>query len=175
MPPLPSWDSLHPLVVHFPIALLLVAPLLVLASLIAGTHARGLAIGAVILMLLGSAGAVVAVSTGEAAGELADQTEQSAPVLHEHEELGEFVRNYFLVMTCAYILWVGIPWMLQRRRGVAPRQVIIVAGTLVYLVIYGYGALKVVDTGHLGGRLVHEFGIRALLPPTDASPSAPSD
>ena len=28
-PPIPSWDGLHPLIVHFPIALLLVAPLLV--------------------------------------------------------------------------------------------------------------------------------------------------
>ena len=30
MPPIPSWDGLHPLIIHFPIALLLVAPLLVL-------------------------------------------------------------------------------------------------------------------------------------------------
>ena len=32
MPPIPSWDGLHPLIIHFPIALLLVAPLLVLVG-----------------------------------------------------------------------------------------------------------------------------------------------
>ena len=29
-PPIPSWDGLHPLIIHFPIVLLLVAPVLVL-------------------------------------------------------------------------------------------------------------------------------------------------
>ncbi len=171
MPPLPSWDSLHPLIIHFPIALLLVAPVLVLISLVAGNHARGLAIGAVVLMLLGSAGAVVAVSTGEAAAELAETTEQSAPVLHEHSEHGEFVRNYFLVMTGVYVLMVAIPWFLQRRKGIVPRKMIVVVGTLVFLAAYGYGMLKVVDTGHLGGRLVHEYGIRAIMPPSGDAPS----
>ena len=171
MPPLPSWDGLHPLIVHFPIALLLVAPLLVFISLFAGAHARGLAIGAIILMLLGSAGAVVAVSTGEAAGELAMQTEQSGPVLHEHEELGEFVRTYFLVLTGVYVLMVAIPWVLQWRKGTVVRKSVVVAGTLVFLAVYGYGMLKVVDTGHLGGRLVHEYGIQAMLPPSDEVPA----
>ena len=29
-PPFPTWDSLHPLIIHFPIALLLVCPLFIL-------------------------------------------------------------------------------------------------------------------------------------------------
>ena len=31
-PPVPSWDAMHPMVVHFPIALLLVAPLFVVMA-----------------------------------------------------------------------------------------------------------------------------------------------
>ncbi len=43
LPPLPTWDGIHPLVVHFPIALLLVAPLLVLlAAALAPARGRGL-------------------------------------------------------------------------------------------------------------------------------------
>ena len=34
LPPIPSWDGLHPLVVHFPIALLLAAPVLLLAGMV---------------------------------------------------------------------------------------------------------------------------------------------
>ena len=33
LPPIPGWYELHPLVVHFPIALLLIAPLFVLLGL----------------------------------------------------------------------------------------------------------------------------------------------
>ena len=171
MPPLPTWDGLHPLIIHFPIALLLVAPVLVLISLVAGSHARGLAVGAIVLMLLGAGGAVVAVSTGEAAAEIAERTEQSAPVLHEHEELGEFVRNYFVVLTGVYVLMVAIPWVLQRRKGMVVRKSFVVVGTLVFLAVYSYGMLKVMDTGHLGGRLVHEFGIRAMFPPSEVAPA----
>jgi uncharacterized membrane protein len=29
LPPLPTWQAIHPLIVHFPIALLLVAPLFI--------------------------------------------------------------------------------------------------------------------------------------------------
>ena len=34
LPPVPNWSELHPLVIHFPIALLLVAPLFVIAGVI---------------------------------------------------------------------------------------------------------------------------------------------
>ena len=40
-PPIPSWDGLHPLIIDFPIALLLVAPLLVLIGALQGGHISG--------------------------------------------------------------------------------------------------------------------------------------
>jgi uncharacterized membrane protein len=30
LPPIPSWEGLHPLIIHFPIVLLLIAPFLIL-------------------------------------------------------------------------------------------------------------------------------------------------
>ena len=32
LPPIPQWSSLHPLIVHFPIALFLLSPLLMIAA-----------------------------------------------------------------------------------------------------------------------------------------------
>jgi hypothetical protein len=39
----------------------------------------------------------------------------------------------------------------------------------VLLAFYGFGALLLSDTAHNGGRLVHEFGVKALV----ANPGQP--
>jgi len=49
-PPIPSWDAMHPLIVHFPIALLLVTPLLVIFGIVLPKQARGLFIAALVVM-----------------------------------------------------------------------------------------------------------------------------
>ena len=63
-PPIPSWDGLHPLIIHFPIALLLVAPILVLLGLISPNRGRAFLGAALILMVLGTIASWIAVSTG---------------------------------------------------------------------------------------------------------------
>ena len=37
---------------------------------------------------------------------------------------------------------------------------------LAFLVLYGTGALFLVNTAHQGGRLVHELGVRAPVAPS---------
>ena len=55
LPPIPSWTELHPLVIHFPIALLLVAPLFIIIGMIVNPQkGRPFLIAALILMLLGT-------------------------------------------------------------------------------------------------------------------------
>ncbi len=49
LPSLPGWDGLHPLVVHFPIALLLVAPVFVVLGLVLPRAGRGFLVGALVL------------------------------------------------------------------------------------------------------------------------------
>jgi len=85
LPPIPAWDGLHPLIVHFPIGLLLVAPVFLVLSQLFPKHARCFALSALILMALGTTATFVAVSTGLAAGRLTDKTPESLPVIEEHE------------------------------------------------------------------------------------------
>ena len=63
-PQIPSWDALHPLVIHFPIALLLIAPVFVfVGALLAPAKGRPYLMAAMFLLLLGTAGTFIAVET----------------------------------------------------------------------------------------------------------------
>ncbi len=158
--PLPSWDALHPLVVHFPIALLLTAPLIALAALALPAHRRGLSLAALMVMVLGTAGAFAAVSSGEAAEGRADLVPGAGAVLEEHEEHGEQARNLFAGLTLAYAALLWLPGRLRR----PPGRGADVALHLAWLGVWIWGAVLLVETAWLGGRLVHELGVRGMGP-----------
>ncbi|MGE0482085.1 MAG: DUF2231 domain-containing protein [Phycisphaerae bacterium] len=162
-PPLPPWEGLHPLVVHFPIALLLTVPLFVLLGLLPRVGA-GIRIAALVLMVVGTVAAYVAVETGEAAGRLADRSDAVERVLEQHEELAETTRTAVTVLTAVYAAGLALPFVLRRtvRRGkVLPPAVPIIA-TVLFVAFWIGACLLLANTGHLGGRLVHELGVRAL-------------
>lgn len=168
VPAIPSWAALHPFAVHFPIALLLVAPVLIVVSLVVRA-ARPWAIAALVLMALGTAGAFLAVATGEAAGETAERAGAVVrAAVERHEEMAETTRNVFAALTVMFAMLVLAP-MVSRRplaRGVS------VAATVIYLALYGGGALMLVNAAHEGGLLVHRLGVRAALGPAPAGTHA---
>lgn len=172
LPPLPhSLDGFHPLVVHFPVALLLVAPLLILFGLVWRGRVQGLMAAALVLMALGTAGTYLAVASGEAAGEMADKSGAVASVIERHEALAERTRLLFTLLTVAFAALLFVPRL--RGRAVPPR--VFAAATLVFLVLYGFGALSLANTAHQGGRLVHELGVRAVMPPSPSAAAAPAE
>ena len=176
MPPLttlPSWDALHPLAVHFPVALLLTAPLLVLAGLALPAHRRGLGLAALLVMVVGTAGAFLAVATGEAAEWRADLVPGAGAVLEEHEEHGEQARTVFTVLTLAWAGLLFLPALLRRRAGGGgPPAALHPVWTLAWLAAWILGLVLLVETAALGGRLVHELGVRGAGP-APAAPAAP--
>jgi uncharacterized membrane protein len=159
LPPIPDWNGLHPLVVHFPIALLLVAPLLILFSLIPGRFAQGLSLSALGLIVLGTIGAWVAVSTGEAAEDFAKGIAGAEPVLDRHEDLAEIARNAFTVLSLVYagLVTTGIFVRKSLPKYLMPSL------TGVFLVGYGAACIVLANAAHQGGRLVHEFGVRSPM------------
>lgn len=171
-PPIPSWDGLHPLIIHFPIALLLAAPLLVVLGALDSKRGKGLLMAALILMALGTAFSYVAVETGEAAAELAERSPEMAPVLMHHQKLAERTRLMFTVLTALFAALALGPALLKREMK-RPLSLGLYAG---FLVLYAVGAITLANTAHNGARLVHEFGIRALMPaaPAPRATQAPS-
>jgi uncharacterized membrane protein len=165
-PSLPPWEGLHPVLVHFPIVLLLVAPLFVLLGLlprIGGAFKWA----ALLLLVLGTIGAYIAVEAGQAAKELVVQTPPIGEVLNRHQELGESVRTLFTIITAVYGVVLIVPAVLAKTRlwkKELPRAVPLI-GQLVVLAALLLCGMVVANTGDLGGRLVHEFGVQAWMGP----------
>jgi len=168
-PPIPSWEALHPSVVHFPLALLSTSPLFVLLALVVPAHRRVLLVSALVLMGLGTAAAVLAVETGEAAEEWAEDRagvpREVHREIHEHSEAGERARNVFAGLTVILAGLVLEPMVRKRPTGGPVRTGILVA----YLLACGVGVAGLANTGHLGGRLVHVRGVRAPLDGGDSA------
>jgi uncharacterized membrane protein len=166
-PLIPPWEGLHPLIVHFPIALLLIAPLLVIVgALLKPEKGRIVLYVALGLMLIGTLGTFLAAATGEAAGKLAERTPQVDAVLERHEELADATRAVFTGLTLIFGAIVFAPKVFHK----LPGRLVTTALPLVFLLFYGAGMLLLANTAHNGGRLVHEFGVKAMLGPSSAPP-----
>lgn len=173
LPPIPGWEGLHPLVVHFPIVLLMVTPLFLLGAVVCRRWS-GVMIGvAVFLSVLGTVAASVAVETGEAAGEIAERTPTINAVLERHEDGAETVRNVFIVLTLLLAARLAAPRWIARLNSAATATAL----DLALLALYGAATLPLINTAHLGGRLVHEFGVHSLVAdaPADSAAREPDD
>jgi len=154
----PSWNGLHPLIVHFPIALLFVAPLFVILGIAVGPlKGRQFLVSALLLMALGTVSIFVAVESGAAAREVVKSTSAVRAVLQQHQDLAEATEVLFTLLTVVFAVLLYAPKLLRRELALR----ITVALLAVFLLFYITGALFLVKTAHQGARLVHEFGVTA--------------
>lgn len=158
--PLPTWDSLHPLIIHFPIVLLIMSPLFILiGAAMAPLRGRPYMVTALILLLLGTGSMFLAVQTGEAASELAERGGGVDAVLYSHETLAEETRSIFVALSALFLAIFVLPKLLGR----AETRLFSTVIPLSFLLLFSVGIIFLVNTAHAGGRLVHEFGVHAMV------------
>jgi uncharacterized membrane protein len=165
LPPWPGWDGLHPLVIHFPVALLLIAPVFLVLSAISARHATGFSVSALILLAIGTTAAYVAVETGEAAAELADRTEAITAGIMRHQTMADRTVLVFTAITVTYAILLVLPLLVKR---LAARRARVIVAMLMLVAVLG-GGLQVAATAHQGGMLVHRLGVHAMQPPEPVS------
>ena len=159
--PMPHWYNLHPLVIHFPIVLLMIAPLFIILAFIFRTRYATLMYVSLLLMVMGVISTYVAVGSGEAAAELVDRTPAISAVLGLHEELAETTSGFFSVLALVLAAFLFVPRLVKRS---LPRWANI-GFFAAFLIAYTVATLFLVDTAHNGGRLVHEFGVHSIMAP----------
>ena len=165
-PPLPGWDAMHPLLIHFPIVLLLLAPLFVLiGAVLPPPKNRPYMTVALTMLLLGTVSLFLAASSGDEAAELADRAGGVSAVLSTHEALASTCQIPFATLSA---LFTGVDLWPRLFRRIETRMVSTTA-PLVFLAAYSVGLFYLVNTAHAGGRLVHEFGVHAIMPPNSGN------
>ena len=166
LPPLPTWDSLHVLIIHFPIALLLLSPLFILISaILSPSRGKPYMIAALIILYLGTGSLFIAASTGHAAAELVVRGGAVDAVLETHEDLASETQILFAGLSLISLGIYLVPRVLRR----GDNRLFSTFLPTAFLALYTVGILFLVNTAHAGGRLVHDFGVHALMP------AAPSD
>jgi len=159
LPSISGWAGLHPGISHFPIALLLAAPVLVLVGLLSQKQRHSLIPVAVWLMLAGTVGIYLSAASGDAAKLLAPQTPEILKAIEVHETLGSVARVVFTVLT---VLLAGLeygPRLFKKQLG--PRTVMLL--TAAFLVVYIAAGLILLNAAHSGGLLVHKLGVHAKM------------
>ena len=154
---LPPWNHIHPALIHFPIALLTVAPLLVLLGLLWPAQRRGVHAAALILLVLGFGGLVLALESGEAVERYARATPALLAGVRDHELAAQWTTLLFGLLGTAFALLWFLP--LLRKRELSRK--VELGGLVLWLLLSAAGVLSLVRTGHLGGHLVHDLHTHA--------------
>lgn len=159
-PPLPPYEGLHPLVVHFPIGILLIAWLPVLIGVAdRSRRVTWLASGG-LLLVLGTSACFAATLTGNAAesvvGGMSEAVDQA---LNAHQHTGNRARNLFLLTTVLFMAaWITCSMVSERKR-----KVLFVISAVIVASAYVVSAISLINAAHLGGVLVHHHGIHAPI------------
>ncbi len=145
----PEWmPNLHPMVVHFPIALIIIA----FAVDVVALFFRRISIlprMSTILYVLGALGALGSVVSGEGAAETVAVAGQASSILANHEDVGEITMYYFLIYAALRLaLW----WLSFR-----------LVFWIPLAVIGAVGLIPLYQASSLGGRLVYEQGVGVAM------------
>ena len=155
-----DWGAMHPLLIHFPIVLLIIAPVFLLVGLFLKGHRLAIYACALALILLGTASLYIAASSGETAAEgLTQMNADALATFEKHYELAELTEKIFLALS----LIACVLFILYYRAHQNLSQGLQMSAALTFLGLYTLGLIFMLNAAHYGGELVHHHSIHTNL------------
>jgi len=152
----PQWaPNIHPLIIHFPIALLIIA-LLADLGVILFKKWGWLKNAAVSLYVLGALGAIVAYFTGKEAADVVSLPPAAHPIINRHADLALYATLFFGIYALIRLFLFWKKWDTKR----------LTVGLLLLVAAAGYGLVQ--QTAEQGGMLVFKYGVGTLPAKTDS-------
>ncbi len=144
---IPEWMSnVHPLIVHFPVALLVIAVLADFLSLILKRY-DWIRPAALWLYVFGALGTVAAYITGKQAADIVNFPAPSYPVISKHADLALYTMLFFSIYALIRLLFAWRKW--DQRTAVS----------IVLFIVAAAGLGLVQQTAEHGGELVFRYGV----------------
>ena len=143
---IPNWaPGIHPLIIHFPIALLVMAVFANLVEVILSkewiTKSR------IWLYIFGTLSALAAVLSGREAADDASPPFNAEMTLSNHSDMGHYTLYYFATFTLLQLIAL--------RLGKADNKSL----KIIFLLLAVVGFYLLLQTGDLGAKLVYKYGV----------------
>ena len=157
---IPEWMSnVHPLIVHFPIALLVIAVLADFLSLVLKRY-EWIKSTALALYVFGALGTVGAYVTGKQAADIVNFPAPSYPVISRHADLALYTMLFFGIYALIRLLFTWRQW--DRRPLIA----------IILFIVAATGLGLVQQTAERGGELVFRYGVGTKVQPEEKQKQA---
>lgn len=155
---IPEWESLHPVVNHMAVVLLLITPLfIVIGAALSPARGRSWLLAGLFLLALGTGVLLVAIPTGHAAAQLASHDPDVMAALAAHESLAFEARGIFVMLLILYVSVMLVPRAIHQSGRLFSTVL-----PLAFLLLYGAGVMVLLDTAHRGNWVAHELGVHAV-------------
>ena len=136
-------ETIHPMIVHFPIALLLTATFISTLAVIFKNKREELKIVLYWILILGAISALAALFSGLYESERVVHDEAIHKIMEVHKFLGFVIASAFVLITL---------WFIIRRRKIKYKELLIIT-----LFLIGTSSV-LVYSAYLGGKMVYEEG-----------------
>ncbi len=152
-PGVSQMENIHPIIVHFPIALLNAFLIMELLGFV--LKKEDLRIAATWMLYLGTLGAVAAVSAGLWAASTVPHTEEEHLIILKHRNFGVAVLTMGVILSA---------WRIRVNRKFSIR------GQVLYLVIALIMITSIAFGADLGGLMVYKYGVAVKAAPKPKAP-----